>query len=175
MSAFKSARIIPSLLASALLVACNSGGGGNTGVGPDTMGKKTVPNACSMFTEDIAALLGTAPFDPPSDNTVGTVSMCQRISDKPVIGVDQGTYARIELVGSLDAFQKYSCTAPSDTSYGKFEFTKVDGIGEAACEVKWGSIIGVTAYQNGYAVQVGNSTREKCIQALNKMLPKLPK
>jgi len=51
----------------------------------------------------------------------------------------------------------------------------LDGVGEAACEIKFGSLVGVAAYKNGYAVQVGNASREKCIQAMNLMLPKLPK
>lgn len=174
MPACKTARFVPSILAAGMLAACNSSGG-TTAAEPAPSGRKqTVPNACALFTEDIAAILGSAPFDAPTDETRDPVSLCQRISTRPV-QTDQGTYARIEKVSSREAFQSKFCTALSDDSYGKFEFTPLDGIGEAACEVNWESVISVAAYQNGYALQVGNSTREKCIQAINLLFPKLPK
>lgn len=157
-------RALPTLLAAALLAACD--GADDT---PPPL------DACGLFSVDIASLLGTAPFNAPIATTSGSTSSCQWVPTHPQ-STDVGTFARFERI-SKAAFLKNECTAPKDTSNGNWTTKPLDGIGDAACEVDLGldSIVSVQAHTpSGFAIQVGNATRSKDIEAINLLIAKLP-
>ena len=157
--------MLPAVLAWGLLAACDGGGDA-----PPPL------DACALFTVDIAAILGTAPFNPPLSTESGSTSSCQRVSSHPGPS-DAGAFARFERI-SRSAFLKEECTAPKDTANGDWTTKPLEGIGDAACEVDLGldSIVSVQAHTpSGFAIQVGNATLAKDIQAINLLIAKLPR
>lgn len=89
-------------------------------------------NPCAAFTEEIAALISSAPFRNPMENATPYVSMCQRISQSPGAG-DHGAFARFEPM-SKEAFDGRNCQPPNaENGMEGYTLEKLTGVGESAC------------------------------------------
>jgi hypothetical protein len=160
-------------LGACLWVGCNSSGENATaGVSGDTV---TAP--CAVFTEEMAQALGNGPYKAGEPSVRGPVSLCVRGGD--VSAPIYGATARFEKM-TKDQFLDQSCKSPVDpeTQAPLYDVDTLANLHVAACRFKlYGEKhVGLQVLtQSGWAIMVGSAPEEKCLAAIEAMIPKLPK
>lgn len=159
-------------LAACLWAGCNSSGDRAThGVSGDTV---TAP--CAVFTEEIAAGLGNGPYKTGEPTVEGAVSLCVRGGGMkaPI----HGATARFERM-TKEQFLSRACKSPIDpeTRSPLYAVDTLTGLHEAACSFKpFGEqYVGIQVLTaSGWAITVGSAPEDKCLAAIESMIPHLP-
>jgi hypothetical protein len=167
-------RFAPLCLAACLWVGCNSAADNANATGA-TGDKVTAP--CAVFTEEMASVLGNGPYKAGEPTVDGPVSLCVRGGD--VSAPIHGATARFERM-TKDQFLAQACKTPIDpeTKAPLYEVDILTGLHEAACRFKpFGEqYVGIQVLtRSGWAILVGSAPEEKCLAAIEAMIPKLPK
>jgi hypothetical protein len=169
------AGLLAAFLAAGALAGCNSG---DSVTDSPTQGAAVVSNPCELFNEEIAQGLGNGPYLAGSQTVTAKVSICQRVGDVKAPNMF-GATARFERM-TKEEFLGMACSVPlnPETNQPLYDVDTLAGIHVAACRFKpYGEAnVGISVLtESGWAVMVGSAPEAKCLAAIEKLVPKLPR
>lgn len=174
----KTAHIPLTALAGLLALTLSLVTGCNGGTDTPDPNAASIQAPCDFFTEEIAAGLGNGPYKSGIATVNSRVSICQRVGEVGAANI-YGATVRFEKMSKGD-FLGQACKVPlnPETNQALYDVDTLDGIHVAACRFKpFGEeYVGISVLdESGWAVMVGSAPQAKCLEAIEKMLPKLPR